>query len=141
MTLQEKIQEIENSIHDPRLVIGSTPEEIRKCLESGLSYIIPESGELIGYTLAYGDAYNYAAYIEKLYTREDFRGMGYQKQTLQWSINQCRERGYHKIVSLASPDNPASNRLFEIFGFKLIGKVDSSFGFEFPRNLYELSLK
>src|SRR5690554_5176123 len=74
---------------DLSIMIPSTDKEILASINSELSIGVFDSGVLVGYTLAYLDAYEVSVFVEKSFIRSDHRGKKYQLLTMRMILEKA----------------------------------------------------
>lgn len=90
-------------------------------LREDTQYVVGEvEGKIIGYcgiwcSFEDGDLCNMAVDPE-------YRGRGYAEGLLQYSLEQCRAKGVHRIVLEVRQSNAAAIGLYTKIGFQMIGK-------------------
>lgn len=58
--------------------------------------------------------------------KEEYRGIGIGRALLQRLIDVLKEKGIKKVSLSVAPDNIAAMKLYQRFGFKEVGMVDTS---------------
>jgi len=125
---------------DVSIAIESTEDEIHKCLLSNLSSGIFVDGELVCYDLAYYDDYECIAYSEKSYTKEEHRGKGYMRMTIQWLLDNAKERDYVFAICMVSPTNIGSTKVVERCGFVKVAERNNVYGSVNKRDVFVCKL-
>ncbi|MEL1264323.1 N-acetyltransferase family protein [Pseudoxanthomonas putridarboris] len=99
---------------------------VRGVLDAGYPYLAAEhEGRLVGY--AYANSYRarigYRFTVENsVYVVAGQQGHGIGAALLERLIAECERRGYRQMVAvIGEPNNTASIRLHEKFGFRLVG--------------------
>ncbi|HYG05967.1 MAG TPA: GNAT family N-acetyltransferase [Stenotrophomonas sp.] len=98
----------------------------RNLLAAGYPYLVAElDGRVVGY--AYAGSYRtriaYRWTVENsVYVSAQAQGRGVGAALMQRLIEECEARGYRQMVAvIGEPDNVASIRLHERFGFEMVG--------------------
>lgn len=123
-----KVKRIEESIEECETFIKSSYAEIVKCLLSHLSYGIFIDGNLVSYSLAYSDDYDFIAYVEKCVTVPEYRGNGYHSITLTECKKEAKKRNYYLVCSVVSPQNRISIKNFKNCNFEEVANRRNLFG-------------
>ncbi len=96
-------------------------------LNLGRAYLILAGDDPVGYAfLCFGYSLEWLgrdAFVDELYLREDFRGRGWGKKTMEFLEDSARELGIRTLHLGVVPGNPALH-LYEKVGFH---KHDSTF--------------
>lgn len=138
----DEVVKIEQNLPDNEsLVIKSTNDEIKKCLQSEMSVGIFVEGTLVSYSLCYGDDYSHTCYVEKCVTLDSHCGKGFQSETISAVLEKAKEKGYIMAVAMVSPFNSVSLYNFGKCGFDKVTLLTNVLGTKYNRNLLECKLK
>lgn len=129
------IVDIYNSTIESRLVTADTEpvsveEKIQWFSQHDVSkrplWVACEIEEILGW-ISFRNFYGRPAYSGtaeiSIYVAEKYRGKGYGKKMLSYSINQCNNLGIHTLLGFIFEQNKASLKLFHEFGFEEWGHL------------------
>lgn len=99
---------------------------MRAVLDAGYPYLVAEhEGQLAGYAYAgsYRARIGYRFTVENsVYVAAGRQGHGIGAALLERLIAECERRGYRQMIAvIGEPNNTASIRLHEKFGFRMVG--------------------
>lgn len=124
---------------DPWITLNIDYDQCIRAFE-GLSkevYIVEIENLIAGFVILQTGG-TFKGYIQTICIDEDYRGIGFGKQLLQF----CEDRILNispNIFICVSSFNKGAIRLYEEFGFKLIGKLDNFVKDGFTELLYRKS--
>ena len=86
--------------------------------------MVESGGEVVAWASA--PAYSGRAAYEgvrefSVYVARERRGVGFGRVAMEALVNECRARGYWKLVSRVFPENDASRALCRSLGFREVG--------------------
>lgn len=87
----------------------------------GRVWLIESGGEAAGYVvLTFGFSLEFGgrdAFVDELYVREEFRGRGFGRRTIEVAERACRERGIRALHLEVERANTGAQRLYRRAGF------------------------
>lgn len=102
-----------------------TSEDILKWFTTGSPIVVAEvGGKVAAYVATFpsSDRCCYEGNLEfSVYVHPDFRKLGLATLVLQRLINECRNRGVVKLMSMVNHDNAPSLALMDKVGFRRVG--------------------
>ena len=151
--LTDLINTVQEGLEKKEFFVPFSDEEIDKMFDesNAVTYGAYDNGKLVGTAQFYlGDEFvdgikaalevkdALAGEFGGVLVLKEYRGNGIMKQFSKILINEAKIRNYDYIVSVAYPENIASNKAISAMGARLI-KTD--YLGEYFRNMYLLTLK
>lgn len=102
-----------------------SPEDVIRWFNGIHPVVVAERDEnVIAFAVAteYSQRECYKGVAEfSVYVDRNYRGIGVGKTTMQRLVEECRKRGFWKLLSRVFPENQASRRLLREIGFREVG--------------------